>query len=46
MAHIEGPSELTPLVMNWRPLVRFLPFALLIDGAAAYVGWLIWRIIT
>jgi hypothetical protein len=46
MAHVEGSSEPTSLVMNWHPLARFLPFALLIDGAAVYVGWLIWRAVT
>jgi hypothetical protein len=42
MAHVDGPNEDTKLRMNWRPLVRFLPFALLIDGVVFYVGWLIW----
>jgi hypothetical protein len=28
--------------MRWHTIVLFLPVALLIDAAVAYVGWLIW----
>jgi hypothetical protein len=37
---------MTAPAMNWRPLVWFLPFALLIDGTVFYVGRLIWRAVT
>jgi hypothetical protein len=28
--------------MRWRPIILFLPFAVLINAGVAYVGWLIW----
>jgi hypothetical protein len=31
-------------VMRWRPFLRYLPFALLIDGVVFYAGWLIWKV--
>ena len=41
MTHVAGPGEGTRSRMNWRPLVRFLRFALLIDVAVFIVGSLI-----
>jgi hypothetical protein len=38
-----NPTEQPMNVMRWRPIVLFLPFALLIDGAIFYAGWLIWK---
>lgn len=37
------PREQHTHLMTWRPLVRFLPIALFIDGVVIYLGWWIWK---
>ena len=29
-------------LMRWKPLALFIPVALVINAAVAYLGWLIW----
>jgi hypothetical protein len=38
-----NPTARPMNLMRWRLLVQFLLFVLIVDGAVAYLGWLVWK---